>query len=104
MWIRSQDKEQLVKCDNIVVKCKNAQIPLTDINRNKSREEIILENSKSLLTNDILLGTYKTHERALDILDEITNQMHTNNLIEITRNIRVDSALHYLTVYEMPKE
>ena len=92
MWIRSQDKSVLTKVTGVNV-CDN-------------------ENG----TYDIdgaywRLGTYKTKKRALEVLDEIQDEMSelpdVSYLAEPTRAIWVylaDMVRIKRTVYQMPKE
>ena len=48
-----------------------------------------------------LLGTYKTKERALEVLDEIQKTIETHILGQVTTEW---DAWYKSTVYEMPKE
>ena len=93
LWIRSQDKEQLIKVDSVY------------IFHNTFNAEAI--NFKMMNKCDEL-GSYTTKERALEVLDEIESLLLGNRklwnknklysgmgaLSEITRN----------QIYEMPKE
>ena len=72
LWIRSQDKTKLVKVDNIAYM--------------DSSEDY--EKEVHSLWNDCkgILGTYKSKERALEILDEIqkifyNKQKYINNVV-----------------------
>ena len=93
LWIRTQDKKNLIKVDYISY-------------------EIAIEDKHILWYKSIDLGTYKTEERALEVLDEIHNAILTNKVLELTVNkIPVDeldtekaSKLFKNIVYEMPKE
>ena len=82
LWIRSQDKMNLVKINQISINYANK----TQIIANCLPE--YYENSGNYYE---LLGTYKTKEIALEVLDEIQNI-----LIYYSKMSRV--------VYEMPKE
>jgi hypothetical protein len=73
LWIRSQDRECLMKVDRVDY----------DI----SREHRIVVNGFQTL-----LGTYKTKERALEVLDEITDFIDGLN------------KTNTITIYEMPIE
>lgn len=64
LWIRSQDKMNLVKINQISINYANK----TQIIANCLPE--YYENSGNYYE---LLGTYKTKERALEVLDEIQN-------------------------------
>ena len=75
LWIRSQDKEYLEKVD---------KIELFDG----------LNNDWTLQSVYRVLGRYKTKERALEILDEIQNELEKRHL----------GYPNYTGIYEMPKE
>ena len=63
LWIRSQDKEKLLKISGIQYQnCKLVE--------NETVEANILIGFYSSYENEIL-GEYKTKERALEVLDEI---------------------------------
>ena len=79
VWVRSQDKEFLMKVDNINL----------ELNR--------LFTFVGGVTTAFTLGTYKSKERALEVLDEIQTwieryEANKNNLF----------SGHF--VYQMPKE
>lgn len=73
MWIRSQDKRILQKVDNIFL----------DANYGNKRISTYDGNNTEL-------GTYKTKERALEVLDMIENALIARHMIDIYGN---DSAL-----------
>lgn len=61
------------------------------------------------------LGTYKTKERALEVLDEISNILKLKNMYEYDRELvlkgwqnckkeQVETVREQMSVYEMPKE
>lgn len=80
LWVRSQDKMKLVKVNQL-------EYDFTEI-RDEERHKII-----TFLNNGcFILGTYKTKERALEVLDEI--QIEIDNYIGTMAQ----------SVYEMPKE
>ena len=83
MWIRSQDKMNLVKVRQIGVNYQDNK----QIIANYTPE--LYENSGGYYE---LLGTYKTKERALEVLDEIQNYILLPN---------TDNSAY---VYKMPKE
>lgn len=104
LWIRSQDKEKLVKCNDIVV---NDDCIIGYFDKDTEYED---------------LGTYKTKERALEVLDEIQNILfpkfkidtssikengHSwveNGVILQKYTANVDYIKLNTYVYEMPKE
>lgn len=98
LWIRSQDKEKLVKCDDISI----------SIDINVKSYKIVGYFDKN--TEYELLGTYKTKKRALEVLDDIQNficiEIHENNINYekadlILKGKIVDSLCK---IYQMPKE
>lgn len=89
LWIRSQDKTKLRKIDNIYYYYE-------------------ICNEHSLYTDGIIeLGTYKTKERALEVLDEIQDILDTQKSYEkfahlITKDTKIIEFSN--VIYEMPKE
>ena len=76
LWIRSQDKTTLEKVSTIQL-CENPD--------------------RSWFFNTdlgLILGKYKSKERALEVLDEIQNEISKKNL----------GYPNYTGIYEMPKE
>lgn len=59
LWIRSQDKETLIKCENVSID-----------NENYVLGNLVSDDNKSIC-DYWRLGHYKTKERALEVLDEI---------------------------------
>lgn len=109
LWIRSQNKEKLCKIENI---------KYMDTSDN-------FENDTHSLWNDNngILGIYKTKQRALEVLDEITNLIKPKYLIRMDNHGPVNDFLNnennsYVSAegvgmvsninqtlyYEMPKE
>lgn len=78
LWIRSQDKETLIKCEKILVE------------EDKDRFAIVNYIDTK---NWFRLGLYKTKERALEVLDEIQNHTILNQCVPPEHRF-----------YEMPKE
>lgn len=90
MWIRSQDKEVLL------------EISYLDV-YSLSENNWIIEDCG----ND--LGTYKSKERALEVLDEIDSKIMMNKVIEIYSNLGNLTFANrenysYTPIYQMPKE
>lgn len=87
LWIKSQDKKSLRIVSNI---------------------NIIHEDDKFFICNytgiaNIKLGTYKTEQRALEVLDEIQKKINMINLGHDFGSPMID--LNNPTyIYEMPKE
>lgn len=83
MWIRSQDKEILMKVDNI-----NLGI---DVDTNEpTRIFTFVDKTVTSFT----LGIYKSKERAIEVLDEIQEY-----LIDI-----LDKDVYVIPIYQMPEE
>lgn len=100
LWVRSQDKEALTKVNMGVMYWK-------DINE---RNCIV---NKDNATGFSILGTYKTKERALEILDEINEILQLKlcttlgtfeELFNGYTEKQLKLVLKQMAVYEMPKE
>ena len=74
LWIRSQDREHLMKT--------------TDV-------DISVDDKTIILINNYEMAKYKTKERALEVLDEIQNKI-------IKFNLKTDYSCTD-NIYEMPK-
>lgn len=97
MWIRSQDKMGLFKTIGFKIREHGFE--------DGTKEFIILSNDN--LYN--VLGTYKSKERALEVLDEIDSKIMMNKVIEIYSNLGdltfANRANYtYTPIYQMPKE
>ncbi len=91
LWIRSQDKMNLVKVNQINVNYQNnCQIIANYI------PDFIGTQGEYYET----LGTYNSKERALDVLNEIQNILKIG--LQINNNNQFVGTTTY--VYEMPKE
>ena len=94
LWIRSQDKELLVKVKDI---------ELGDF-----------DEEKCLVANNLQnIGKYKTKERALEVLDEINDILQLKfcttlgTFEEVFKGYtekQLKFALKQMAVYQMPKE
>lgn len=123
MWIRSQDKENLLKTtdiylkDNIRYKTEKQRFMRTD-NTGKHYEtwedvDVIDKFICCEVWGDrTLLGKYKTKERALEVLDEIQDKiavietMRIMGVTELTSKIweKVTREKEVRAVYQMPEE
>lgn len=94
LWIRSQDKRILQKVDNIFLDAnyENKRISTYDGNNTE-------------------LGTYKTKERALEVLDEIQNILIGKYMISLDyknalgsnfTSKQIQEVLKGTSVYQMP--
>ena len=77
LWIRSQDKRILQKIDNIYL----------DANYGNKRICNYVDDYKTEL------GTYKTKERALEVLDEIQNLLKPKYILD-TSSIKLDGNFY----------
>lgn len=103
LWIRSQDKESLVQCNNYI---------------NYFYDDI--ENEHVIGSHGYTLGVYETKERAIEVLDEIQMllqpiikykpivQEEYNTLYPYKNFVKVDDNMEIKElsafVYNMPKE
>ena len=98
MWIRSQSKETLINSNEMW------------INDTDGNVRIIAVNSTINTGGGDILGHYKTKERAIEVLDDIQDQLTKCN--ERIVNFNYDYANYSNTnyseksnvVYEMPQE
>lgn len=95
-WIRNQSKDRLVKCESIDILDRNQMEYVKDIlgNVNITIEEPIKLEVMIIGNNSVNLGTYKTKERAIEVLDEIQKLLDTFEPKNMAR----------MMVYEMPRE
>lgn len=87
LWIRSQDKERLRLIDSLRIYQEEEQIGF------------------NIQDGGCILGTYKTKERALEVLDEIHD--HLEKMYWFNPQVENDRRLRVLTksyVYNMPLE
>ena len=85
LWIRSQDRKRLIKCEKLIT------VEFT-------------ERTECEIWNDtVKLGTYKNIERALEVLDEIQRHITKHNETVVIRICNED-FIKQNPVYEMPKE
>ena len=89
LWIRSQDKEELVKCERI-----------TFIDNILDSETI----SYRMLANNVYIGSYATKERALEVLDEIEKKLSGIEVTEITNKSGGNmNNIYPIIIYKMPE-
>ena len=77
LWIRSQDKERLIKPIDFYIEETIDYV-------NKSSEFDIY--ALNFANDDIIIGTYQTKERALEVLDEIEERIMLINTINIVKD------------------
>ena len=100
LWIRSQDKENLIKV--IDIKIKEME------NRTYKYGDIGKSNEFAIVSNNIILGYYETKERAFEVLDEIQNILRPRIMMkyndDFTMSVSDIEPQPAIYVYEMPKE
>ena len=89
LWIRSQNKELLM------------QVKYLHINAYAEKDKDVRIYSYGNDDFSYLLGTYKTKERALEILDEIQELLESVHITDIYKKEGIVGANIF---YEMPKE
>ena len=100
LWIRSQDKELIQKVNIGIMYLKDATN--RDCIANRDNE-----------TGFSILGTYRTKERALEVLDEIQNILNLKDMYKYDRELvlkswenadenQVKIIRQQMSVYEMP--
>lgn len=110
LWIRSQDKTILMKVNALWIMENQiwCEVPFYE-NCKKIGLSITGQNHK--------LATYKSKERALEVLDEIQNIIYLNRLfnndaeafrlcieqMNLTKEL-MDVLLKQMAIYEMPEE
>ena len=94
LWIRSQDKEKLVKCNDITI--------ATDTEDEKTIRGYKIVGYFDKQTEYEELGFYTLHSRALEILDEIQKKINLINLGHDFGSPMIDLE-NPTYIYEMPK-
>lgn len=99
LWIRSQDREKLICCNDIAIATGNEYKIVGYFDKNTEYED---------------LGFYLTKERALEVLDEIEERIMIINTISLVKDsvslIAYKNALSEEKIkgigypYQMPKE
>ena len=107
LWVRSQDRNNLKKVNNIYVE---------EITRDYDSWVGNIHSQPYVITSDNgNLGFYATKERALEILDEIQNILIIKNSFNLSEEIinkcfennteeEIQKIVKTLAVYEMPEE
>lgn len=103
IWIRSQNKETLVKVNKLYIDEEEITTGLLCYGTLK------IKNTGNYFIksgSDDILGIYSSRERALEVLDEIHEHIERQGqdyLLTDEKGI-IASQKHYGFVYEMPKE
>lgn len=87
LWIRSQSKQSLIKVENISLEIKKGNVIF-------------------ITSGEWRLGTYKTKERALEVLDEIQDKMDKGSFAKVKNGLGETTSYVAcpLITYEMPEE
>jgi activator of HSP90 ATPase len=86
LWIRSQDKKKLIKVNEIKI-------------------ESVIDGNSFIYSDATDLGTYKSKERALEVLDEIQNLFKLEIINEtFERSDLLIKAKMLPIVYKMPED
>ena len=96
LWIRSQDKMNLCKAHDLVIRENHSGYDETDY----------------VIQDVYTMGTYKTKERALEVLDEIQYKIQRIKDDFYYEDVKRTEKIYYKgytkqhkdCVYEMPKE
>lgn len=94
LWIRSQEKERLIKPIDFYIE------ESIDYENESSEFDIYALN---LANDDIRIGTYQTKERVLEVLDGIQNKINLINLGYDFGSPMIDLK-NPAYIYQMPKE
>lgn len=95
LWVRSQDKEILLNIKGIQYKDYKSV-------ENETVEANILIGFYNYYDNEIL-GEYETKERALEVLDEIQDELIGSDFMPIEKNEEVVLTCGSAKIYEMPE-
>ena len=96
LWIRSQDKESLVRTDY--------KLMITNV----PTEKYSGREGYRITSDFYVVGIYKTKERALEVLDEIQTRIINLQLVgleekgQARKDARINDELK--CIYEMPEE
>lgn len=95
LWIRSQDKESLMKVDNINL---GINVDTNDPTR--------LFTFVGGATTSFTLGVYEAEERAKEVLDEIQNYMIKCLFAKVENGLgeSIDFMPKPIIIYQMPKK
>lgn len=96
LWIRSQDKE-------VLLNIKGIQYQNYKLVENETVEANILIGLYNYYDNEIL-GEYETKERALEVLDEIQDELIGSDFMPIEKNEEVVLTCGSAKIYEMPEK
>lgn len=93
LWIRSQNREILMCCNDISI------VNYSEFGKKAKVYKIVGYFDKNTEYEE--LGSYKTKERALEVLDEIQALLEPVHIIDISKKEGIAGANVF---YEMPEE
>ena len=88
LWIRSQDREKLCKVHDLVIRENHSGYGDIDY----------------VIQDTYTMGTYKTKERALEVMDEIENALLNKWANNVKYEEHYDDEKPSSLVYKMPEE
>lgn len=95
LWIRSQDKSSIVKVDNLYISVGNYICYYVE--KGKEVPGTYYRPSGEL-------GRYETKERALEVLDEIQDELIGSTFMPMEKDEEVVLTCGSARIYEMPEE
>lgn len=98
LWIRSQDKRNLVKC-NGSVNATNFNINTIVINTN----EQFKQESCKIFVDNLAVGMYSSTKRAVEILDDIQDKLNIRHSDNCGAEFIILNEVVPM-IYEMPEE
>lgn len=110
LWIRSQNRKELMEVENLWVVGKSIHNP-NNFNLMEKEKTVYI-----IVADEKMVGEYKTQERALQVLDEIQNALVGKFMVEVkqskskkedelpTQPTNVKPLNQNCVVYELPKE
>ena len=98
LWIRSTEKTNLLQARFLTI-----MEGKTFYKKNEWEYEGYTICNVALNGNYELLGTYKTKERALEVLDEIQDELIGSDFMPIEKNEEVILTCGSAKIYEMPE-
>lgn len=99
LWIRSTAKTNLLKARFLTI-----MEGKTFYKKNEWEYKGYTICNVALNGNYELLGTYKTKERAIEVLDEIQDELISSDFMPIEKNEEVVLTCGSARIYEMPED
>ena len=83
LWIRSQDKTKLIKAENImIIEDVIKGMTIVDVSKGETIQPPI-KSEIMIIASDVVVGNYKTKERALEVLNEIQSKLKGTFLLKM---------------------